>query len=340
MNLDVGPQQSGRGGEGRRAWWTVVAAAAVVGVVAAVVGVGLLDGDDGELTLGNGPATSESGVTTSAPETKSTPSTTSELPSKPASAGRTSPLEVFGACKELSCPSVEYAADGLAVAYRAESKTITVLEATPRTVSLDIAETRGRLLAVGPDEMAYLVVDSAEEGYPGRILGVALGAEQAGTVHEVVGPTNGLGNVFVAARADGIDVADCCGMEVPDGHYSYVDADGAAIAGDPTLAAWSWEWPSNSRVIVRSNVTGRDYEVPQQIPEREGLRSGDLRPLLDGRVAVIIDDEMGVMTAWVLDHGTWTSTELGFVNVVAIDPAGAVLTSDRSTLAYDLVPLG
>ena len=57
----------------------------------------LLDGDDGELTLGNGPATSESGVTTSAPETKSTPSTTNEPPSEPASVGRTSPLEVFGA---------------------------------------------------------------------------------------------------------------------------------------------------------------------------------------------------------------------------------------------------
>jgi hypothetical protein len=35
----------------------------------------------------------------------------------------------------------------------------------------------------------------------------------------------------------------------------------------------------------------------------------------------------------------WTSTELGEVLVAAIDPVGAVLTRDPSTLAFDLVPL-
>ena len=69
------------------------------------------------------------------------------------------------------------------------------------------------------------------------------GAEQAGTVHEVVGPTDGLGSVVVVPNADGIEVADCCGVGVTDGQYPYVDAAGAALPGDPTLATWSWEWP-------------------------------------------------------------------------------------------------
>jgi hypothetical protein len=346
MNLKAGPPESGGRRAGRN-WWVLIAAAAVVAVVAAVLIV-LRDGDLGVSTPGSVQATSGSGPTTSAPPTTSTPQTTStapitsEPPATTAPAGRTSPLDVFGTCHGSSCPNVQYAADGLAVAYHPESKTITVLEATPRALTLDIAESQGRLLAVGPDEVAYLLVESAEEPNPGRILAVATDAEQAGTVHEVVGPTDGLGSVVVVPSADGIDVVDCCGVGVPDGHYPYVDANGAALPGDPTRAAWSWEWPVNSRMIVRGDATGQDFEVPQQIPEREGPRSGDLRPLLDGRVAVIIDDDTGASTVWVLvpDRGTWTSTELGNVLVEAIDPAGAVLTRDPSTLAYDLVPFG
>ena len=210
---------------------------------------------------------------------------------------------------------MQYAADGLPVAYHPDSKTITVLEATPRDLTLDIPEPRGRILTVGPDGVAYLLVESAVEPFPGRVV--------------------------VLTNAGGIDVVDCCGVGVPDSHARYVDAAGAALPGDPTRADWSWEWPLNSRTIVHNDVTAEAFEVPQQIPEREGPRRGDLRPLLDGRVAVIVDDGAGASTVWVLapDRRTWTSTELGNVLVEAIDPAGAVLTRDPSTLAYDLVPL-
>jgi hypothetical protein len=348
MTLKAGPPESRRRRAGRPSWWVLVAAAAVLAVAAAVLVIVLRDGDDSESTPGSAPATSASGPPTSAPPTTSTaqststPPTRSAPPSTTAPAGRTSPLDVFGTCNGSSCPDVQYAADGLAVAYQPESKTITVLEATPRTVTLDIAESQGRLLAIGPDKVAYLLVESAEAPNPGRILAVATDAGQAGTAHEVVGPTDGLGSVVVVPSADGIDVVDCCGVGVPGGHYPYVDAHGAELPGDPSRAAWSWEWPVSGRMIVRNNATGQDFEVPQPIPEREGPRSGDLRPLLDGRVAVIIDDDTGASTVWILvpDRGTWTSTELGNVLVEAIDPAGAVLTRNPSTLAYNLVPLG
>ena len=236
---------------------------------------------------------------------------------------------------------MQYAADGLPVAYHPDSKTITVLEATPRDLTLDIPEPRGRIVTVGPDGVAYLLVESAVEPYPGRILAVPTVGAEAGTVHEVVGPTDGLGSVVVLTSAEGIDVVDCCGAGVADGHFSYVDAAGAALPGDPTRADWSWEWPLNGRTIVHDEVTGEAFEVPEQMPEREGPRRGDLRPLLDGRVAVIVDDGAGASTVWVLapDRRAWTSTELGNVLVEAIDPAGAVLTRDPSTLAYDLVAL-
>jgi hypothetical protein len=236
---------------------------------------------------------------------------------------------------------VRYAADGLPIAYHPESKTVTVLEATPRDVALDIPESQGRLLTIGPDAVAYLLVEAADEPHPGRILAVATGGGQAGSVHEVLGPTEGLGSVVVVPTADGIDVSDCCGVGVPDGRYPYVDASGATLPGDPTLATWSWEWPVNSRVTVRNDVTGQAFEVPQDQPEREGPRQGDLRPLLDGRLAMVVDDDTGTSTVWVLDpeSGRWASTDVGEALVWAIDPAGAVLTRDRTTLAYDLVPL-
>jgi hypothetical protein len=87
-------------------------------------------------------------------------------------------------------------------------------------------------------------------------------------------------------------------------------------------------------------VTGETFEVPQQIPEREGPRRGDVRPLLDGRVAMIVDDGNGASTVWVL------------ARTVARGPRPSSATSssrrstrqercspDPSTLAYDLVAL-
>ena len=168
-----------------------------------------------------------------------------------------------------------------------------------------------------------------------------IGSSDAGTVHEVVGSTDGLGDVFVVPSAAAIEVADCCGVGTDDGSYPYVDANGAELAGDPSRATWSWEWPLDGPIVVRNHETGESFEVPQSQAEREGLRSGDLRPLINGRVVMLVDDETGATTAWVLDaaDGTWTSTALGDALVEAIDPAGAVLTRDPSTLAFDFVAL-
>jgi hypothetical protein len=327
-----------------------VAAVAVLVVTGTALVVVLRDGGDDDAATDSTPVTSgeptTSGpatTTSAAPSTSEAPTTTAPTTSAPPSTeppGRTSPLALYGTCTGPSCPDVQYAADGLPVAYHPGSKTMTVLEATPRDIALDLPESQGRLLTVGPDGVAYLLVESPDEPYPGRILAVPTGADQAGTAHEVVGPTDGLGLVVVAPNADAIEVSDCCGVGVPDGRYPYVDASGATLPGDPTRATWSWEWPSNSRITVRNEVTGQAFEVPQDQPEREGPRQGDLRPLLDGRVPMVIDDN-GTSTVWVLDPegGTWTSTELGDALFWAIDPVGAVLTRDRSSLAYDLVPL-
>jgi hypothetical protein len=354
MSVDGGPPAPERRGNGRRTWWILASVAAALALVVVILAVALRSGDDGasapdDATTTSGPAstvpptgaatTTVPPATTAAAPTTSTPPTTNAPPST-APAGRTSPLDLYATCG-TSCPGVQYSADGLPIAYHAGSKTMTVLETTPRELTLDVPETLGRIMAVGPDGVAYLLVESADAPYPGRILAVPTGGPQAGTVHEVVGPTDGLGSVVVLTTAEGIDVVDCCGVGVPDSHAQYVDAAGAALPGDPTRADWSWEWPLNSATIVHHDVTGEAFEVPQQIPEREGPRRGDLRPLLDGRVPMVVDDGAGALTVWVLapDAGTWTSTALGNVLIEAIDPAGAVLTRDPSTLAYDLVAL-
>ena len=54
-------------------------------------------------------------------------------------------------------------------------------------------------------------------------------------------------------------------------------------------------------MIVHDDVSGQDSVVPQTRPDGEGPRTGDLRPLLDGRIVVPISDRMGITTAWVLD---------------------------------------
>ena len=66
-------------------------------------------------------------------------------------------------------------------------------------------------------------------------------------MHELLGPTAGLANVFVSPAAGGIDVLDCCGMEVTDVLLPYVDAGGAPLPDDPTLTSWSWTWALTGR---------------------------------------------------------------------------------------------
>ena len=324
-----------------------MAAIVLVGAVVVTLVVALR-GDDDDQPVGSAPVTSVVVPTTSAPplETPGTappspPPSDTAAPSTTEVAGRTSPIEQYATCTAQSCPDVEYTADGLPVAYDADQKTLTVLEASPRSVPLDFPESQGRLLTVGPDDVAYLLVESPGETNSGRIVAVPTGSNEAGTVHEVVGSTDGLADVFVVPSAAAIEVADCCGVGADDGSYPYVDANGAELAGDPSRATWSWEWPVNGAIVVRNNETGESFEVPQTQAEREGLRSGDLRPLTDGRVVMLVDDGTGATTAWVLDadNGTWTSTELGDALVEAIDPAGAVLTRDQSTLAFALVTL-
>ena len=289
----------------RRTWWVVAAAIVFVGAVVVTLVIALRSEDD-EQPVASAPVTSLVVPTTSAPPTETSgtaastpPPSDTTAPSTTELAGRTSPLEQYAACTGQDCPAVQYAADGLPVAYDADEKTITVLEASPRTVALDIPESQGRLITVGPDEVAYLLVESPGATTPGRIVAVPTGSNDAGTVYEVVGSTDGLADVFVVPSAAAIEVADCCGVGVDDGSYPYVDANGAELAGDPSRATWSWEWPLDGAMVVRNNETGESFEVPQLQAEREGLRSGDLRPLVDGRVVMLVerrnwgDDRLG-----------------------------------------------
>jgi hypothetical protein len=353
MNVDADGPESGPSNEGRRTVWIVVGAVVVLALVALVLVLVLSGGDDDDSAPPDSTTTTVTATssTTAAPATTAAPTTTASSATTTAPApttstppttvaGRTSPVDLYATCG-ADCPGVQYSADGLPVAYHPASGTVTVLEATARDLTLDIPETQGRILAVGPDDVAYLLVESPDGANPGRIIAVPTAPSSTVTVHEIVGPTDGLGSVFVVPTAAGIEVADCCGVGVPDGQHPYVDASGAALPGDPSRATWSWEWPLSGPVVVRNNPTGQTYEVPEQIAEREGPRSGDLRPLLDGRVVMLIDDEQGEVTAWVLEPttGSWTSTELGDALVEAVDPEGAVLVRDPSTLAYSLIPL-
>jgi hypothetical protein len=332
-----------------------MAAIVLVGAVVTVLVISLRGGSDEVEPVGSASSismpvsTTEVAATIDVPATTEVPATPDQTPpangtvapSTTEADGRTSPLDYYASCEGEDCPTVRYTAAGLPVAFDPHEKSVTVLETRPRTVRLEIPETEGRLLTVGPADVAYLLVESTEELIPGRILAVATGGGEAGQLHEVVGPTDGLGFVFVSPTAEAIEVLDCCGVGVDDGSYPYVDATGAELPGDPSLGVWSWEWPVDGPVVVRNAQTGETIDVPQQQAEREGPRSGDLRPLLDGRVVMLVDDGIGAMTAWVLeaDDGTWTSTQLGDVLVEAIDPLGAVLTKNRSTLSFDLVPL-
>ena len=329
----------------RRAWLIVVTAIVVVVAVGVILVLALRDDDDESVDIDS--ATSLVVPTTSATSGE-TPGTSTTPPSSDAAAppatdatGRTSPVEQYAGCTGQGCPTVQYAADGSPVVYDAAGRTVTVLEASPRTVSLDIPESQGRLITVGPDQVAYLLLETPGVTNPGRIVAVPTGSTEAGTVHEVVGSTDALGHIFVVPSADAIEVVDCCGVGADDGSYPYVDSNGVELAGDPSLATWWWEWPLDGPIVVRNNETGESFDVPQAQAESEGLRSGDLRPLLDGRVVMLINDGTGATTAWVLDpnDGTWTSTELGDTLIEAIDPAGAVLTRDRTTLAFDIVAL-
>ena len=92
---------------------------------------------------------------------------------------------------------MQYAPDGIPVAYDADEKTVTVLEASPRTISARHPRVAGTPDHHRPGRGRLPARRVAGRDEPGTDRCRANRFGEAGTVYEVVGSTDGLSDVFV-----------------------------------------------------------------------------------------------------------------------------------------------
>ena len=180
-------------------------------------------------------------------------------------APRLFPIDDLEPCEPGRCPSLAVAPDGTIVSYDAAEHTITVGrrgDVPARTVPVDgPAPATGFLVGIGPDDVAYLVVQPADAVDPvGDVIAVPLSGPDAGRIVARADAVADLsGDSRLVATSDGWVAVGCCGPEpvlpVPGQTpaLGWVDRTGAPAAYDGPL--FSMERPGDI-VLVRTDAEG------------------------------------------------------------------------------------
>jgi hypothetical protein len=179
-------------------------------------------------------------------------------------------------CIPGACPSIATMADGTVVAYDASANTLWIgTSPAPKTVAVEDAGSDGGLLAIGPDNVAYLVTQSATTADPiGDLVAVPLFGPNAGRVIHREAEVVRLGvDVDFVSTADGIAGAGCCGqvirgpISISETLISWVDNDGRSVTND--TAQFSIEHTDLAWELVRSSGKSEDSARPVRwvIPE-------------------------------------------------------------------------
>jgi hypothetical protein len=342
----------------------IAAAAAVVLVIVAMVVS--RDGERSEL-----PADPSPPVVTNAPiPTAPTPSTTpapattspSTTPTSPSTSGvgpapgsssvpvSLSPFEPLSGPTECECDSFAVTADGVAVAFDAIDRAITIHHVSgPTTFSIDPAVGADPVLhMIGPDRVAYLSALSPAADLPVRDVfavstqGLTSG-QIVGSAPRAISPTD---DAALARTPAGIVVvgSPAPGQRRPASDappaIEWVDGSGAPIADDQP-AVWM-EFDGDGNVtLVRDGPDGELRWIGGGFDAPFGLVP-TITALADGGVIALIgdgDDATNLRVVRGMPDGLVLQVD-GMTSPLAVDPAGGrLLTRGEQALGW-LRPFG
>lgn len=183
--------------------------------------------------------------------------------------------------------------DGTLVSFDSSKRRFTILESPPRTFVTDapIDPTATYLLAIGPDDVAYLSTKSDSPGdYASDLIAISTAPETAGAVvGRIIGGATTSGDSELRATAAGLVSVGCCGGEprqpTPDRSrvvMEWVDRYGKVIVDDGPEIWIDYLETGGIRVTRRDDSA----EATWTIPDAESLR---------GMPPIIALDDGGVM---------------------------------------------
>lgn len=184
------------------------------------------------------------------------------------------PIEHLAPCQPDACPTVTVAPDGTIVSYDDTTHTIVVGKrgsAPPRSVAVAGAPpVVGYLVTVGPDDVAYLVVQPVGVVNPiGDLIAVPLsGADAGSVVTSAPGVVDLSGDSSLVSTRTGLVSVGCCGFDTvtPDPARApllgWVDRSGASVTLDGPVVSMERTDETVSLVSTDADGTRAIWAVP------------------------------------------------------------------------------
>jgi hypothetical protein len=197
------------------------------------------------------------------------------------------PIDELEPCQIDDCPSVAVAPDGTIVSYDDASQTITVgrrASAPPQSLPVTGApeSTVGYLVAVGPDDVAYVVMQPVGVADPvGDLVAVALsGADAGAVVASAPGVVDLSGDSSLVETRTGLVSVGCCGFDpvTPDPSrqplLGWVDRSGRPVTFDGPVVSMERDGQGELEqvVFVRTDLDGTRTTWPVPADEVFGMR--------------------------------------------------------------------
>ncbi len=259
-------------------------------------------------------------------------------------APRLVPIDHLAPCQPDACPTVAVAPDGTIVSYDDTSNTIVVGQrgsAPPRSVPVAGAPpVVGFLVAVGPDDVAYLVVQPVGVVDPiGDLIAVPLSGDGAGAVvASAPGVVDLSGDSSLVATRTGLVPVGCCGFDAvtPDPARApllgWVDRSGASITLDGPVVSMERTDETVSLVSTDADGTRATWAVPaDEVFGMQGMP--DARVPADGSLLVTwwnVADGGQRLLRLLADGGVEEIVVQPTMSVVALSPFGQAVVYDGS----------
>ncbi len=259
-------------------------------------------------------------------------------------APRLVPIDHLAPCQPDACPTVAVAPDGTIVSYNDTSNEIVVGQrgsAPPRSIPVAGAPpVVGYLVAVGPDDVAYLVVQPAGVVDPiGDLIAVPLSGDGAGAViASAPGVVDLSGDSSLVATRTGLVPVGCCGFDAvtPDPARApllgWVDRSGASITLDGPVVSMERTDETVSLVSTDADGTRATWAVPaDEVFGMQGMP--DARVPADGSLLVTwwnVADGGQRLLRLRADGGVESIVVPSDIGVTALSPFGEAVVYDGS----------
>lgn len=293
-------------------------------------------------------ATTAAASTTAAVPTTAAAPTTATMPptSQPVVEPRN--LAIANHCAgEFNCTQLAHTEDGRIVAYDPTEETLRIYDRWGQTLQFEVplaepmADSYPLLLHVGPDDVAYMVVDTPGVDDPSNdLLAIPLLGDEAGEVLVRSTGLDGSGDSRLVPTATGLAVVDCCGMAVPRPApdatlYPFVDRNGAPTQSAAPTFRLDLGDAGNNLTRIEANGDQSSFRLPAV-----------LRYPRDMPTVVATDDGGALASDYVEDGSGWSmflfrfrpaadaaemlrlNDKLGLGLLLLLEPSGTVVIVD------------